>query len=152
MSTNTQNNIPTQYLAVSTKPPRYEFKDGQLFDKKQVFTTRDEIFIEKLLNDQADEIIRLNKLIGKQNSKINKSNQELEKARTRIEISSEPIDNSKIEELLGKDNRQRDFDILSTLAKDFLSKYGNPHSKIIADCEGIEMVNGEIAKSFNLEN
>lgn len=44
------------------------------------------------------------------------------------------------------------FDKLAEETKEFLQKYYNPHTKIVADISGIEVVQGILAKSFELND
>lgn len=44
------------------------------------------------------------------------------------------------------------FDKLAEETKEFLQKYYNPHTKIVADISGIEVVQGVLAKSFELND
>lgn len=44
------------------------------------------------------------------------------------------------------------FDKLAEETKEFLQKYYNPHTKIVADISGIEVVEGVLAKSFELND
>ena len=44
------------------------------------------------------------------------------------------------------------FDKLAEETKKFLQKYYNPHTKIVADISGIEVVQGVQSKSFELND
>ena len=44
------------------------------------------------------------------------------------------------------------FNKLAEETKEFLQKYYNPHTKIVADTSGIEVVEGVLAKSFELND
>lgn len=43
---------------------------------------------------------------------------------------------------------EKDFEIFSNQAKEFIRKWGNPHRKIIIEQDGIEVVDGVKAKPF----
>lgn len=49
------------------------------------------------------------------------------------------------------DNMEKDFDVFSQHAKEFIQKYGNPHTKIIVEQDGIEIVDGVKVKPFELK-
>lgn len=44
------------------------------------------------------------------------------------------------------------FDKLAEETKEFLQKYYDPHTKIIADISGIEVVEGVLAKPFKIND
>ena len=44
------------------------------------------------------------------------------------------------------------FDKLAEETKEFLQKYYTPHTKIVADISGIEVVEGVLAKSFEIND
>lgn len=44
------------------------------------------------------------------------------------------------------------FNKLAEETKEFLQKYYSPHTKIVADISGIEVVEGVLAKSFELND
>lgn len=44
------------------------------------------------------------------------------------------------------------FDKLAEETKEFLQKYYDPHTKIIADISGIEVVQGVLAKPFEIND
>ena len=50
------------------------------------------------------------------------------------------------------EDMQNDFMELSNAANKFISKYGNPHSRIIVDQEGIEVLQGVKANSFEVKD
>lgn len=44
------------------------------------------------------------------------------------------------------------FNKLAEETKEFLQKYYNPHTKIVADISGIDVVEGVLSKSFELND
>ena len=45
---------------------------------------------------------------------------------------------------------KEDFDEMADVVEEFMQKYCNPQTTIIAKLDGIELVQGEVAKSFEV--
>ena len=48
--------------------------------------------------------------------------------------------------------QEKDFMQMAKVVEHYLKKYGNPHTTIIANQLGIEVLNGEKAQQFELED
>ena len=48
--------------------------------------------------------------------------------------------------------QEKDFIKMAQIVEQYLKKYGNPHTTIIANQQGIEVLSGEKAQQFELED